>query len=197
MKIIHDKIFDINEKLEVQQHPNGMLIVDNLYKDIDQINDYVCNIPFLLKESRILRTANYTFDWPLYQLSTILSEIVSKKVEIHLDVYWVSVKSKTKVKAYTPTFAINESTNRVTIFLNETEGTDFMRFKKSGLYSSDDKFGIYYYEQVVRDKIWEDQWEEPIRIKGKKNRMLIYPSTMFAFPNLDIELDRYTQEYVI
>ena len=167
MKIIHDKIFDINEKLEVQQHPNGMLIVDNLYKDIDQINDYVCNIPFLLKESRILRTANYTFDWPLYQLSTILSEIVSKKVEIHLDVYWVSVKSKTKVKAYTPTFAINESTNRVTIFLNETEGTDFMRFKKSGLYSSDDKFGIYYYEQVVRDKIWEDQWEEPIRIKGK------------------------------
>ena len=107
------------------------------------------------------------------------------------------MKSKTKVKAYTPTFAINENTTRVTIFLNDTEGTDFMRFKKSGLYSSDEKFGVYYYEQVVRDKIWEDQWDEPIRIKGKKNRMLIYPSTMFAFPNLDIESDRYTQEYVI
>ena len=31
----------------------------------------------------------------------------------------------------------------------------------------------------------------------RKDRMLIYPSTMFAFPNLDIESDRYTQEYVI
>lgn len=197
MKIIHDKIFDINEKLEVQQHPNGMMIIDDLYVDIDKVNKYLCDIPFLLKESRLLRTANYKFDWPLFNLSAILSGILKKTVELHLDVFWVSVKSKTKVKAYTPTFAINENTTRVTIFLNDTEGTDFMRFKKSGLYSSDEKFGVYYYEQVVRDKIWEDQWDEPIRIKGKKNRMLIYPSTMFAFPNLDIESDRYTQEYVI